>query len=587
MRCRTCSRRFGDERRAESEIRNPKSPFSTQISTLTFQSPHVPFSPPSLSGLRSPLSGLPSLIVLTTPDLTLIESRLADPIWRLTSGQLYKIAPADGTGLQPFRPRPEQTAIIRAIHGEGKKRILIPKARRLGISTVLAIILLDLAIWNRERQCSLIDQNQADATRKLDRIMRVALDNLPEWLMSRLRIPKSNGSQLSIALGSTGASTIYAGMNARGGSNDALWISEWGVIQHEDPKRSSKIRSGALPSARHGLTVVETTWAGGKGGDVWDLLEPTLTGKADDWQVMFFPWWIDPRNVSNSAMIDSEADAYFTRIAPRLERDGVVLTEPQRRWWAAERRAQGIFMARENPTFLDECWTVPVSGAVYAEAIERARTEGRICQMPVDGSNLVHTSWDLGSPVNTVVWYWQVVGREIRFIDCDRGDKGTLTERVAQMLAKGYNYGKHFLPHDCAQTERSGTTFLSELARAGLPASTLVPVPRTHSVWLGINHALEMFPALAFRAPHCDAGLDALMAYRTRPQGEGPQQVDEPIHDWSSHPADAFRLMAEAHRAGLIAFKHTAAEPKPEWYGNDARKRRGMKEVRVSGEGSQ
>lgn len=45
-------------------------------------------------------------------------------------------------------------------------------------------------------------------------------------------------------------------------------------------------------------------------------------------------------------------------------------------------------------------------GAIYAKLVERARCEGRICPMPVDGSNLVHTSWDLGAPRNTAVWYW-------------------------------------------------------------------------------------------------------------------------------------------------------------------------------------
>src|SRR6218665_1307855 len=109
---------------------------------------------------------------------------------------------------------------------------------------------------------------------------------------------------------------------------------------------------------------------------------------------------------------------------------------------------QGVFMFRENPTFLDECWRVPIEGAIYAGALDRARAEGRVCAMPVAGDCLVHTSWDLGSPRHTVVWYWQVVGREIRVIDCDMGFEGTLTGRVAMMLGKGFLLGTHFLPHD-------------------------------------------------------------------------------------------------------------------------------------------
>jgi hypothetical protein len=510
------------------------------------------------------------------------KAQLADPVWRLCSGELYKIAPADGTGIQPFKPRPEQVAIIKAIHVDGSKQILIPKARRLGMSTTLGLLAADNLLWRKQWQGSLIDQNAADATRKLDRIVRVALENIPDWLRGRTRFPKSNDSQITVDVIGTGESSFYAGMNARGGSNDFLWVSEWGVIQHEDPKRSSKIRSGALPSARHGVTVVETTWAGGKGGDVWDLLEPTLTKKANDWRILFFPWWVDPRNVSESAMMDEPAERYFHKIAPRLAREEIDLTDSQRRWWAAERRAQGIFMARENPTFLDECWSAPIQGAIYAEAIERARSEGRICPFPIDGSNLVHTSWDLGAPENTIVWYFQIVGREIRFIDHDKGDKGTLTERVAYMLAKGYNYGKHYLPHDCEQTERTGSNFLTEIAKAGLPGNSLSTIPRTASVWIGINHALELFPALAFRSPQCDDGLAALSCYRTKREGEGALTTDEPVHDWASHTADAFRMMAESHRAGLVQFKHTTAEPKPDWYGMQKRKRRGMVTMRVS-----
>jgi hypothetical protein len=518
---------------------------------------------------------------MTEKDAADLGDKLADPLWRMTSGELYQISPADGSGLQPFHPRPEQVKVLRKLV-EGKKKLLIPKARRLGMSTAIGIYFADCLLFKREWQGSLIDQNAADASRKLDRIVRIALENLPSWLLERVEFVKLNGSQITMDLNDTGESTFFAGLNGRGGSNDALWVSEWGVIQLEDPKRSAKIRSGALPSARHGVTVVETTWAGGKGGDVWELMEPSLNGTADDWEVLFFPWWIDPRNVAPTAMMDEAAEKYFAKIAPRLEREGIVLSDEQRRWWAAERRAQGIFMARENPTFLDECWTAPVPGAVYAEAIERARAEGRITSFPVDGSNLVNTTWDLGAPANTVVWYWQIVGREIRFIDCDRNFEGTLTQRVAHMLAKGYAFGKHFLPHDALQTERSGTNFATEIAKAGLPSSSLCTIPRTASVWIGINHALELFPALSFRSPQCDDGLSGLSAYRTRRQGEGALTTDEPIHDWASHIADPFRLMAEAHRAGYVAFKFTTASPNPDYYTPGGPKRRGMKPMRVS-----
>ena len=531
------------------------------------------------------------------PDqLAALESKLADPLWRLCSGELYEIKTADGQGVIPFIPRPEQeqilVALLRAVEKRGPQQIAYLKSRRLGCSTTIGVFMADCISFRKGFTATLIDQTQKDdATKKLNGIVKVALDSLMAKFPQR-RYEKSNDSAVAVSLLGKYESEFYAGTKARGGSNDFLWVSEWGPIQFDDPGRSAEIRSGALPSARFGVKVIETTWKGGKGGDLWEVLEPTISGKAHDWEIVFFPWYIDPRNVAPHAAMDEAAERYFAKIAPRLALTGVTLSDAQMRWWAMERRAQGIFMARENPTFLDECWTSPVPGAVYAEAIERARSEGRICPMPVDGSNLVNTSWDLGSPENTSVWYWQVVGREVRFIDCDRfvdskepanrrGFTGTLTQRAAHMIAKGYQYGAHYLPHDAQQTERTGTTLATELGRTGLPGR-IVTVPRTHDVWVGINHGIEMFPALSFRSPHCDDGLDALGAYRTRPQSEGSVSVDEPVHDWASHPSDAFRVMAEAHRAGLVSFKHTTAEARPDYYSADRPKRRGMKAMRVS-----
>ena len=226
-----------------------------------------------------------------------------------------------------------------------------------------------------------------------------------------------------------------------------------------------------------------------------------------------------------------------------------------------------------------ECdFTAPIPGAIYGRVIDEARNQGRICPMPIAGDCLVNTSWDLGSPRHTAVWYWQIVGREIRVIDYDSGYEGTLTERVAMMRAKGYSYGTHYLPHDATQTERSGSNFAIELRAAGL--TSLVCVPRTASVWIGINHVIELMPAIAFRSPACDSGIDALAAYRQQVEGAGALTKADPVHDWASHPADAFRTMAEAHRAGLFKFA-SAADPRPNEYGLH-RQRRGVKPRRVS-----
>ncbi len=230
-----------------------------------------------------------------------------------------------------------------------------------------------------------------------------------------------------------------------------------------------------------------------------------------------------------------------------------------------------------------ECdWTVGRPGAIYARFVEQARQENRIATMPVDGTAPVHTAWDLGSPRNTVVWYFQTVGRMIRLLACDRDHDETIVNRVARMKAKGWPYGYHFLPHDAEQTERSGRTLAQELASAGL--TNLRIVPRCVSVWPGINHAQELFPAFEFRSPECDGGLEALEAYHTKEVNEKDRIIEDPIHDWSSHTADAFRTLAEAHAAGMFKFSWKDPEPMRDFIeGTWNRPKRGVKPIRVGG----
>lgn len=229
-------------------------------------------------------------------------------------------------------------------------------------------------------------------------------------------------------------------------------------------------------------------------------------------------------------------------------------------------------------------WSAALPGAIYGKVIEEARRSGRITAFAIESSCPVHTWWDLGSPRHTVVWYWQIVGREIRMIDIDMGHEETITQRVSRMLQKPYKYGKHFLPQDAMQTERTGLTLRDELLRVGL--ANLVVVPKTQDVWVGVNHAIEMFPAIAFRSPRCDMGVEALSAYPQHIEEQGQLTRSEPVGDWASHPADAFRTMAEANRAGLVQFKHSSASvlSDAEWYRQTFGrwKRRGAKLMRVS-----
>lgn len=189
--------------------------------------------------------------------------------------------------------------------------------------------------------------------------------------------------------------------------------------------------------------------------------------------------------------------------------------------------------------------------AIYGRAMNAALADQRIGDFPIDGRSPVHTFWDLGGPRNTVVWYGQRMpfGR-FRWIDCDYGLNLTLIERKAHMAAKGYDYGKTYLPHDARQTARTGRTFEQDAVDAGF--KNIVVVPAIQDVWQGIDYVSQLFPTFEFRSPGCDIGIKGMKAYESAPDSSSGIVRNMPLHTWASHIADGIRTMAEAERLGLI-----------------------------------
>jgi hypothetical protein len=51
-----------------------------------------------------------------------------------------------------------------------------------------------------------------------------------------------------------------------------------------------------------------------------------------------------------------------------------------------------------------------------------------------------------------------------------------------------------------------------------------------------------------FDETRCANGLEALRQYQSEWDDKKKKFRDEPLHDWTSHPADAFRYLAMAYR---------------------------------------
>jgi hypothetical protein len=182
-----------------------------------------------------------------------------------------------------------------------------------------------------------------------------------------------------------------------------------------------------------------------------------------------------------------------------------------------------------------------IKGAIYADGLTEARKDGRITRVPYDAVLPVDTVWDLG--MNMAIWFTQSTrSGEVRLIDYyESGGESSLPECAKVINGKPYVYGKHWAPHDIVVKElASGRSRLETAQSLGIRFDI---VPKV-SIEDGINAAKVLLPKCWFDSEKCQSGLEALRHYRRDFNKRMNEFKDAPLHDWSSHGADAFRYLA-------------------------------------------
>jgi len=190
-----------------------------------------------------------------------------------------------------------------------------------------------------------------------------------------------------------------------------------------------------------------------------------------------------------------------------------------------------------------ECsFEAAVIGAYFGKLMAQAETDKRITGVPYEPTAQVYTAWDLGIRDSTAIWFAQVIGREIHVIDYYEASGVDLGHYVREINSKPYLFAGHIVPHD-AQAKELGTgkSRLEVLESLGLKNITVAAM---HRVEDGINGVRTIIPRCWFDARKCARGIDALKLYRSEYDEKLQALKPRPVHDWTSHAADAFRYLA-------------------------------------------
>jgi phage terminase large subunit len=220
-------------------------------------------------------------------------------------------------------------------------------------------------------------------------------------------------------------------------------------------------------------------------------------------------------------------------------------------WFTPELEQERLDCLRMQADQYDHIWeggyVTVQEGAYFAKQLALAKGQGRIGVIAADPLLPVRAYADIGGTSSRsdafTFWLVQFVGQQIRVLNYYEAVGQEVGEHVHWLRTNGYERAEIVLPHDGVNHDR-----VYRVTYEGAFRSAGFAVRSTDNMGAGaasarIEAIRRVFPQIHFNAATTEPGRDALGWYHekrddARGVGLGPD------HDWSSHAADAFGLMA-------------------------------------------
>ena len=223
-------------------------------------------------------------------------------------------------------------------------------------------------------------------------------------------------------------------------------------------------------------------------------------------------------------------------------------------WFTAELEQERQDCLRMQPDQYEHIWEggyiTVAEGAYFARQLAEAKGQGRIGALAADPLMTLRAYWDIGGTGAKAdacaIWIAQFVGEQVRVLDYYEAVGQPLAAHVAWLRDKGYEKALCVLPHDGATNDKvHQVSYESALRQAGFEVR-VVPNQGAGAASQRIEAVRRLFPQIHFNAATTEAGRDALGWYHEK-KDEARGIGLGPNHDWASHGADAFGLMAVDH----------------------------------------
>ena len=182
-----------------------------------------------------------------------------------------------------------------------------------------------------------------------------------------------------------------------------------------------------------------------------------------------------------------------------------------------------------------------IQGSIYGDIIASLDDKKQITRVPIDPGYPVNTAWDLGYNDQTAIIFFQQVGHQIHIVDYYENKNEAFPHYAQVIKEKDYVIENNYGPHDLEQTEfGSGKTRREVAYQLGLRFKI---APRM-AIEDGIHAVKMVLPRCFIDVDNCGPLVNALRHYHRKFSDKERVYKIKPVHDWSSHAADAMRTLA-------------------------------------------
>lgn len=293
-----------------------------------------------------------------------------------------------------------------------------------------------------------------------------------------------------------------------------------------------------------------------------EVIQPSLVDR-DGWCVFigtakgpnhFYDLW-------KRACGGEDADDWFTQMS-RASETGIIAPEKLEKIRTMPGTDEDTFRQEYECDF-----HAAIKGSFYGKLINEIEAAGHMKKIRFDPDLPVITAWDIGYTDDTSIWFVQMgANGEIGVIDFFSESGWSVDDIVDMLKDKPYTYGQFLLPHDAKNKSfQTGKSTIEILWGHGIKVNLVPSMSRQD----GIAAVRKTLPKVYFDTtnPEIKIGVDALRMYQREYDDKRKVFKANPLHDWSSNPADAFRMLclglnprAEKKGGKRIATKKTGPE---------------------------